>query len=235
MLIRCLDVETTGLPSDDDPHALVEVGWCDLDGDLIGPPEGHIVNPGRTISVEAMAVHHLRDEDVAGGVNPTTACKLLAEGDRDYYCAHNIDFEKMFFGGGEVGWLCTYKSALRVWPDAPGHKVQELRYWLKLDDQQDFVRGFASQPHRARDDAYVTAHVLRAMLRAGTKVEDISKWSRGPALLVMCFMKKHKGRTWQEVARTDRPYLEWIVDKSDVTDRDIRATVKYWLKQTAPK
>jgi hypothetical protein len=28
-------------------------------------------------------------------------------------------------------------------------------------------------------------------------------------------------------------YLDWIVNKSDVTDRDIRATARYWLKVRA--
>ena len=26
-------------------------------------------------------------------------------------------------------------------------------------------------------------------------------------------------------------YLQWIVGKSDITDRDVRATAKYYLKQ----
>jgi exodeoxyribonuclease X len=166
---------------------------------------------------------------------------MLADGRHEYLVAHNIDHEKAYVGPGvhpETGeerkWLCTYKTALRIWPDAPGHKLMELRYYLHLDDESDFDRDLASPPHRAAADAYVCAHLLRRILKEEA-VDKLVHWSSGPALLYMCFMKKHKGTPWGEVARKDRDYLDWIYNKSDVTDRDIRATVKYWLKKTDPQ
>ena len=80
-------------------------------------------------------------------------------------------------------------------------------------------------------DAYVCAHLLRRILQEIT-VEQAVKWSSGPALLYMCFMRKHKGTPWKDVPRD---YLDWVVNKSDITDRDIRATAKYYLtRKTAP-
>lgn len=235
MIIRCLDFETTGLPTEDKPTGIMETGWCDLsvdDGRITGP-EGHLVNPGIPTSIEARAVHHISDADVErSGIAPTKSTMLLMEGEHSHFCSHNIDMEKAYFGGGDREWVCTYKTALRIWPDAPGHKLQELRYFLGIDDEPDFDPGLTQAPHRAPDDAYVCAFVLRRLLASET-LDVLVRWSNGPALLAMCWMKKHKGKTWQKVAYEDRPYLEWIYNVSDVKDRDIRATVKYWLNKTA--
>jgi hypothetical protein len=49
----------------------------------------------------------------------------------DVYVAHNCEFESSFFAaqGIELGpWICSYKCALRVWPELDGHSNQELRY-----------------------------------------------------------------------------------------------------------
>ena len=44
--------------------------------------------------------------------------------------AHNADFETKFFEP-MLPVICTYKAALRVWPDAPSHSNGALRYWLE--------------------------------------------------------------------------------------------------------
>lgn len=238
MTYRCVDLETTGLP-EDGPSGMMEVGFCDVRFDIIKPPVWFLVDCGIPVSISARAVHHISDEMVAGEIKPDEACALLSQGEHQYLVAHNIDHEKEYIGAGvrqsdgvNRQWLCTYKSGLRIWPEAPGHKLQELRYFLKLDEEEDFDPKLADPPHRAPADAYVCAHLLRRELKEVT-VEQMARWSSGPALLYMCFMKKHKMEPWSEVAKNDRPYLHWIFYESDVKDRDIRATVKYWLNRTA--
>lgn len=255
MIFRTVDLETTGLPSEDNdgpPTGLMEVAYLDyVPGMTIGMPQASLVNCGIPVSIEARAVHHISDQMVQGAMSPTEACALLAGGKHEYLVAHNVDHEQCYIGAGvrhdteeERQWLCTYKTSLRIWPDAPGHKLHELRYFLNLDAEPDFDERFAMlpHPHRAAPDAYVTAHLLRRILaftetdQAKADKVDVArlvKWSSGPALLVMCWMKKHKGKTWRQVAYDDRPYLQWIYEKSDVKDRDILATAKYWLKKTA--
>lgn len=254
MKFRTVDLETTGLPSEEEDApatGIMEIGWCDyvLD-DPIGRPQALLVDCGIPVSIEARAVHHISDAMVTGEMKPSEACARLADGRHEFLVAHNIDHEKRYVGPGidpetdeERPWLCTYKTALRIWPEAPGHKLQELRYFLDLDSANDFDPRLAEPPHRAAPDAYVTAHLLRRILEwtetDAAKADKVDlarlvKWSSGPALLVMCWMKKHKGKTWSQVAHSDRDYLVWIYEKSDIKDRDIIATVKYWLKQTAP-
>lgn len=231
MLIRVFDFETTGLPTDDDPKAVVQVGYCDVlysAGEAaIGGQRQMTVNPGRPIEPEASAVHHLTDTDVAGHPPPDAGMAFLMGGGfnrPDYFAAFNLDFDGRYFGGGEVPMFCIYKAALRVYPDAPGHSNQVLRYWLGLD--LDRVR--ASPPHAAGADAYVSACLLARMLSDGlVEIDTMIRWSKGPALLPKVNFGKHKGAKWADVP-TD--YLKWIIEKSDF-DRNVKANAKHHLKE----
>lgn len=241
MIIRCIDFETSGLPTETDPHAVCEVGWCDVVVDDAGMveveefPHDAIVNPGRKIDIEAMAVHHIRNQDVVNAPSPDKMFAKLMDG-ADMFAAHYMDFERKFFAGGDKPWVCTHKTSLRTWPDAPSHSNQGLRYYLELDDKVGFDRDLAHPPHRAGPDAYVTAHVLRAILAQQSAenvrswIDTLVRWSAGPALLIKVGFGKHFGKRWSEVPVD---YLEWIVEKSDIDDRDVRATAKYHLRLKA--
>jgi len=224
-VIRVIDFETTGIPSEADKHAICEIGWCDVTMDsggavAIGDPSSTLVDPGRPISVEAMAVHHIRDAEVAGKRPAVEVLAGLCHG-TDVFVAHKADFEQSFFDGLGRPFVCSYKSALRVWPDAPTHSNQVLRYWLGIE----LDPALALPAHRAGPDAYVTAHILSALL-ARCSLEDMIRWSAGPALLVTCYLKKHRGVKWKDVPAD---YLRWVAENI-TDDRDIRATAKYWLR-----
>ena len=111
-----------------------------------------------------------------------------------------------------------------VWPDAPAHSNQVLRYWLNLDHGKGFDRVAAMPPHRALPDAYVTGHVLIQLLHAMT-INEMLRVSAEPALLRRIGFGKHKGMLFSE-APAD--YLRWIVDKAEF-DADVTATARYWL------
>jgi exodeoxyribonuclease X len=125
MIIRCIDFETTGIPTPEDKHAIVEIGRCDLNVNgktFVDAPHDVLCNPGRPIPHEAMAVHHITDEMVSVATGDISFI-----GDADYFAAHNADYERQFFQT-ETPFICTWKVALRVWPDAPQHNLQFLRY-----------------------------------------------------------------------------------------------------------
>src|SRR5258708_1927930 len=158
MIIRVIDFETTGVPTSTISHALCEVGWCDVDPMIptITTPNGYrslLVNPGRPMPPDASAVHHLVDADVRSALDPGAALIKLGSGTVDVFCAHNADFEKQFFTGGETPWIDTIKVAYRLWPESPSFSNQALRYFLGLDLAVDM----AMPPHRAGPDTYVTA------------------------------------------------------------------------------
>lgn len=229
-MFRVIDFETTGTPSEEEKHDICEIGWSDVlivDGEVRDPllPQSMLINPNRPMPIEALAVHHIRDADLVGAEALFVGLRALQAGmgQTSVYVAHNADFERNFFSGGEVPWICTLKAAYRIWPDAPKHSNQVLRYFLGLDLPAEH----AMPPHRAGPDAYVTAWILATMLREGANPDELIHWSSGPALLPKIGFGKHRGSKWEDVP-TD--YLEWIIKQTDM-DRDARANAKYHLRK----
>lgn len=222
---RCIDFETTGIPTDDDKHAIVEIGWSDVlskDGALGGPyaPRSVMCDPGRPIPHEAMAVHHITDAMVKGAVG-----SLSELGSPDFFVAHNADYERQFFPT-PIPFICTYKVALRLWPEASSHSLQFLRYHLALPVDADICQ----PPHRAGPDAYLGAALMTHILMDGrVSIEDMVRWSDGPALLPRVNFGKHKGSKWEDVPSD---YLDWVANKSDL-DRDVKANARHHLKARA--
>lgn len=207
--------------------AVCEAGWYDVhpataDAALwMEGGWGSLVNPGRAMPPEASAVHHLIDEDLVGASPVTEVFAKIMDG-ADIFAAHNAAFEQAFFGGGNKPWICTLKVSRRVWPEAPSHSNQALRYWRKLK----VSREAASPAHRATPDAYVTAWILRDLLDHAT-VEEMILWSSEPSLLPRVTFGKHRGKAWSELPLD---YLDWLASKSDM-DEDTKFTARHWLKQ----
>jgi exodeoxyribonuclease X len=232
MLLRVVDLETTGLPPD---AAICQVGWCDvshLAGDPhVGVPRSRLANPGRPIPPEARAIHHISDSDVADAEAPELYLRwLMGEAGSmtkpDAFVAHNAKFEREFFAGGDVPWICTRKIGMRLWPDAPNFQNQTLRYFLDLDSTYGFTRHRAEPVHQAGPDAYVTAYILARAL-SSQPVNTLIQWTNEPALLPGAIQfGKHKGTPWSKV---DPSYLDWIVNKASEMDEDVKFTARHWL------
>ena len=145
MIIRCLDIETTGLDATKD--AVVEIASVDLrrDGPIISTDET-LVQPGTPVSPTASAIHHLIDDDLNGA--PALADVVQRFVGADAYVAHNCSFEKSFLDRhiGQAVWICTYKCPLRVWPDLESYSSQALRYQLGLIDPVSIAREPLSPP-----------------------------------------------------------------------------------------
>lgn len=224
------DCETTGFPEAEGSE-IIELGryLVGLETLEIHSPFQALAKPKLPIPVETMAVHHIRNEHVKDAPALGTLWRPFWEGCAmtDLVAAHNAKFESAFHNGNGRPWICTYKSALVVWPEAPTHSNQGLRYWLKLDDKPGFDPALAEPPHRALPDAYVTAWILTELLqlRSWSELVEISKW---PALLTKLRFGKHRGTPFAE-APLD--YLEWITGQD--MDEDVKFTAKYWLKRRA--
>ena len=228
-IFRVWDTETTGI----DPvvDQIVEIGWTDIEGGKVSNPGSLLVNPGRTIPSEASSVHHIIDSDVATSPMLPQAIawameSLPDDGSNVVYAAHVAKFDRSFLPTSMVGdnpWICTHKCALRLWPAVANHKNQTLRYAL---NPEGLSRELAEPSHRAGPDAYVTAHILREMLKLAS-VEQLIQWSNEPALLVTCYFKAHKGKPWRDVPAD---YLEWILRQRDM-DEDVRFTAQHHINQ----
>ena len=219
--VRVIDLETGGPAVTD----VCEIGWQDVeqgvDGTwrLAGEGGARFVNPGRPISPDTMAVHHILDAWVAdapfwAGVAPEV---LGAFPDRVALAAHRAGFEQRHclprYTGG-ASWICTWKCAIRLWPELPRFSNQMLRY-LRRPEGLDHERGLPA--HRGFPDAYVTAHHLRDMLNAAS-LETLLEWSRLPGLLPRAPSGPDRGKRWADLS--DASLATFEKDR----DLDIRFT-----------
>lgn len=219
-----LDLETTGL--EPASGGIVEFGFCLVfsgHDDLSGAPSGwsaqsdgaasQLVDPGMPIPPEAMAVHHIKDADVRGAMSRAAfsahLSRMLAAcaPGSIVLAAHNAAFEASWLTLEEtqgLPFICTWKCALKLWPDAPGHANQVLRYWRR-------PKGWDSDwpAHRAAGDAAVTAALLADMLNAGHSIAELLQISAAPALLAHCRVGPWRGRRWAEV--DDPGFLDWVL------------------------
>lgn len=220
-IIRCIDVETLGLTADD---GVCEIGWCDVVFDEtknphVGVPCCMYVNPGKPIPPTASAVHHIIDADVAGAPSFDDAIRSPLNGDDIVLCAHNAKFEKQFIKT-DLKWICSYKIAVALAPNAPAHNLQTLRYFLKLDVDSEA----ASPPHRAGPDAYVTAHLIARAL-AKMSVVQMVHVSSEPMLLPKLRFGKYAGVPCEQIPAD---YWRWV--KENVKDdEDVQHTARCYF------
>ncbi len=229
--LRVVDLETTGNSFTD--GGVVEIGWQDVepgpDGwTLRGVPQAVLVNPGKPISPVTSAIHHIIDEDVSDAASwLSVAPDILraAPGPAPLaLAAHRAAFEQRWCGPALTGglpWICTYKSALRIWPDAPGHSNQGLRYWRRPDGLD---RAAGLPAHRAGPDAYVTAFHLRDMLGEAT-LDELLAWSAEPALLAKVPYGRLRGRRFRDLPAEE---LERLLTAERV-DGDVAFTIRHEL------
>ena len=185
---------------------------------------GGLVRPPISIPSETSAIHHIIDADVADmatweQVSPILVGLLSQDG--VIAVAHNAHYERTVLASLNlsVPWLCTYKAALRIWPDAPSHSNEALRYWRGLGTGR---RG-QQAPHSARHDAEVTLALLHELLASGAVIEDMLRWTDEPALLPRCPIGDYRGLPWSEVPDS---FLNWILYKA----RDMREDIRFCAK-----
>lgn len=212
MKIRVCDLETCGLAP---PAEVVEAAYCDLtlaDGVWgVGLPVSWLCGVS-AIPPETRAVHHIALAEVAGFPPFDVGQFGLDEPGIFVVAAHRSEFEAQWLTITQP-FLCTWKAALRIWPDAPGHSNSVLRYWLEDRGLLSLDPALATPAHRAGPDAYVTAHVLKALLATGVTGKEMVGWTGEPAFLPRCPIGKFRNRPWPEV---DQGFLEWMLRQEDM-------------------
>lgn len=217
-IIRVIDFETTGMERSAE---VLEVGYCDFDVErrevLTARADSYLCGVS-AIPPEARMVHHIRSSDVDGRkpFDPEALVELALKDEIAMVAAHQAEFEGLWIGReleGVLPFVCTYKAALRTWPEAPSHSVFGLLYWLEDAGKVNFNPALAMPSHRALPDAFATAHILRALFEAGVTGRAMIKWTREPRLLPRCPIGKFRGKPWSEV---ETGFLRWMLNQADM-------------------
>ena len=224
-VLRVIDFETNGF---EPPAEVIECGTCDVS--LVGErwivDEGHFADfyACEKLRPEARAVHHITPGELEGTApfDPAPIIERATAENISALVAHNWDFEKRWLPDiGKLHAICTYKAALRVWPDAPSHSNGALRYWLEDQGLISPDPKLCEPAHRAGPDAYVTAHILVELLKLATGREMVA-WTKEPRLLPTLPIGKQKGSKWPDV---DAGFLGWVMRQPDM-DEDIKWNVR---------
>jgi DNA polymerase III epsilon subunit-like protein len=250
-----LDTETTGNEIGKD--RLCQVCYknsCEVKVGFFKPP--------LPMSVKSMSITHITNKMLAdkecfeGSAMQKELKKLLKDG---ILVAHNAKFDIAMLeseGIKVLKFICTLRVARYLDKEnkIPEYNLQFLRYYLDLD--------IDAHAHEAEDDVKVLhALFLRLLdkvkesikeedheksadlvasneksddLVASKAIEKMIEISRTPSLFNKFNFGKHKDERIEDVMKTDKRYLEWLLSekqKNEAGDEDWIYTLKHYLKK----
>lgn len=225
MKLIFLDTETT----DNTPDCkLIQLAYK-VEG---SEPVNKLYKPVDPINFEAMAVHHITEEMVAGkpafkdSAEFNQLQELLNDG---VLVAHNAAFDVGVLereGLVVPNVICTLKLAMTLL-DEPTYKLQVLRYKYGLN-----IEGATA--HDALGDILILEQLYNYLFKKSSDVAvmadyEFKDWAVGitskPVLLRRISFGKHKGT---EFAKIPKDYLRWLQSQSDV-DADMVFTINHYL------
>lgn len=227
MKLIVLDTETSDL----DPAKgaeVVELAWIEVeltsDGWRPAYSADYYVHFTGEMSPKAQAIHHIPPNKLLleyGALPRVEAFQYLIDHIKpdSLMVAHNAQFDSKFFPQITNPWICTYKSARHIWPTAPGHSNQVLRYWLNLDIYKISPEVEARHPHQALYDVATTTAILLNMLDNHTP-EQLLKLSHQPVRLKTIGFGKHRGQDFDTIPSD---YLRWL--RGTTQDEDVKYTI----------
>ena len=238
MKIIFFDTETTGNGNGD--------RLCQLARKERGVVQARVnatYKPPVPISIESMAIHHITPKMVAERplfieATEYAEVKALFENDNVIAVAHNVAFDVSMLqceGVVPAKTICTYKLAKHLDPNdlIPQHRLQYLRYFLGIE-----VEAVA---HDALGDVLVLEALFERLLekmieQQGSEESVIAEMlaiSERPLLFTTLRFGKYNGRRLDEIAKTDKGYLEWLLcqkKQAPLGEEDWIYTLEHYLK-----
>ena len=202
-----------------------------------------LYKPPIKIPPEASAVHHITNKMVAD--KPSFAesgdlpkIKKLFEDKNTVVVAHNAPFDLAIIkkeGIVPSQFICTLRVARHLDPEEKidRYNLQYLRYFLDIE--------IDATAHDALGDVLVLEKLFERLKKKITTDENVSEEeaieemieiSSHPSLFKSFKFGKHNGKQIEEIARTDRGYLEWLLAQKldgDEIDEDWIYTLKHYL------
>lgn len=201
------DTEAT----DKNNPVIIEAAWLELAS--LEPfetthPWVQRYNPGKPISLGALATHHILDEELVDC--PPSNSFSLPE-DTQYLIGHNVDFDWQAIGNPDIKRICTLALARSTWPNLDSHNQSALLYFLDRNHAKDMLKN----AHSALADVEICAVILKhiCQIRSITTIEELwlaSEKARAPSLMPF---GKHKGVPMAEVPAD---YKRWLLGQGDI-------------------
>jgi DNA polymerase III epsilon subunit-like protein len=237
MKLLFIDTETTGTGPND---RLIQVAYRYRDENEKVKTVNELFKPPLPVKLMAMAVHHIRNQDLEGkpvfvGSDTYLELKVLAE--QGYiFVAHNAKFDlAMLAKEGIVfnDYIDTLKIARAADPAAvcESYSMQYLRYFYDLDVD---LGGLA--PHDALADIIVLRALFQTLMDYIPQA-DMVQISKEPALLTKMTFGKYAKQgitSLEKIAQLDKDYLRWLLnDKLEAPEgeEDWIYSLRYYINQ----
>jgi len=190
---------------------LIEAAWLEVTSLAPLTIDSQFVqryNPGKPISLGALATHHILDEELIDC--PPSSNFQLPSG-LEYLIGHNIDFDWQVLGQPAVKRICTLALARKVWPNLDSHSQSALLYFLDRKNAREQLR----EAHSALADVHICGKILEAIcteLKINS-VEDLWVASEKARMPTHMPFGKHKGVLLSEVPMD---YRSWLLGQPDI-------------------
>ncbi len=174
-----------------------------------GNPWVQRYNPGKPISLGALATHHILDEELIS-CPPSTSFKLPAG--TKYLIGHNIDFDWVAIGSPEVKRICTLALARSLWPDLDSHTQSALLYYFERDTARDQLRN----AHSALADVWICSKIVSKILDKLHPASLDAFWEMSEKARIPTIMPfgKHKG---EAINLVPSDYKQWMLRQDNVS------------------
>ena len=236
------DTETTGNTEND---FLCQIAYK-ISGSV---PDGasesftSLYKPKVRIPPEASAVHHITNKMVEGKPSFTESgdqekIKKLFEDEDTVVVAHNAIFDLAMIKKENIEpkkFICTLRVARFLDPEEKieRYNLQYLRYLLEIEVD--------ATAHDALGDVLVLEELFLRLKNKIIKeegvdedaaIEKMIEISANPSIFHTFKFGKYNGKKLEEIARTDRGYLEWLLEQKlngEAIDEDWIYTLKHYL------
>lgn len=234
-----LDTETTGTG---DLDRIIQLGYMVLGAKEI-EVQNEFFSSSVPISFGAMEVHGITPDMLEGKstCKESLSYKRLQElnTNDNYLIIHNAPFdigmlEKEGFKT-QMKVIDTLRVAKHILPDEEAHRLQYFRYKMgiyKEEQKEADALGVTIKAHDALGDVLVLKLLLSRLKEAvmanfpsENPVEKMVDLTATPILIKSFNFGKYKGKTIQEVARSDAAYLRWMLSSMENLDSDMRYSI----------
>jgi DNA polymerase-3 subunit epsilon/exodeoxyribonuclease X len=227
-----LDTETTGLEELD---RICSLGVIIQDSKNIST-HYELIKSSKKIKPEASAVHHLTDEMLKDKkvFKKSKIYKTLQECNsrENVLISHNINFDlKMLQKEGfiwEGAVIDTLKCVRHLIPECEQFSLQYLRYELRLYKEEKSELDITIQAHNALSDALHVRLLYKYLLDYASH-EKLEELSMKNVLISKFAFGKYKGRYIEDIAMSDRAYIEWMLNTVADMDEDLLYSLEYYL------
>ena len=175
----------------------------------VGNPWVQRYNPGKPISLGALATHHIMDEEL---VNCPASSSFQLPAGTQYLIGHNIDFDWVAIGSPEVKRICTLALARSLWPELDSHTQSALLYYFERDTAREQLRN----THSALADVWICSKIVAQIIDKLHPVSldalrEMSEKARIPTIMPY---GKLKGEL---ISQMPTDYKQWLLRQDNVS------------------